>query len=288
MTDKQDFLDKLRAALLERDISETDIRPYIDRFDRFFDRMVNDPDNNRADILSDVNTIADNIASQVSERYDEINRLAERTMTVERVEIDVEAPKPAPADDVPVKTDQQPAPVDNIPAKTNRQSTAAPIQPDPVKPSHEETVKKLPDYIDEEPAPNSTIFWVLFGVSLPVTIPLALCAIALFIAVWGGLAALIAGSIAALIVTAAGGTALSLIGIIYGITKLFSVMPVGLYEIGLGVLVGGCVMFTGILLYNFAVRLLPRVIKLVAQFFRYLYGQFIVLFVFLRKECAKL
>ena len=40
-------------------------------------------------------------------------------------------------------------------------------------------------YIDEEPAPNSTIFWVLFAVSLPLTIPLALLVLLLFLGVWG-------------------------------------------------------------------------------------------------------
>ena len=63
MNEKQQFLEKLRAALLDRDVSESDIQPYIERFDR----------------------IADNIAEQVSECYDEINRLAERTLTVDRV-----------------------------------------------------------------------------------------------------------------------------------------------------------------------------------------------------------
>lgn len=272
MTEKQDFLEKLRTALIEREISEIDVNPYIERFDRFFDRMVNDPESNREDILSDVDSIADNIAAQVSERYDEINRLAERTMTVDRIAEDVESPIPVAAEQLMTGEDSQPA--------------ADQLQPD--NSQTDESDKKLPDYVDEEPTPNSTVFWVLFAVSLPVTIPLALCVVAMFIFVWGGLAALIIASIAALIVTAAGGTALSLVGIIYGVTKLFSVIPVGLYEIGIGVLVGGCVMFAGILLYNFAVRLLPLLIKLVARLFKYLYGQFKVLFEFLRRECAKL
>ena len=88
MTDKQDFLTKLRAALVERDVAESDIEPYIERFDRFFDRMVQDPE--KDNLLSDVEHIADNIAEQISERYDEMNRLAERTLTVDRVKDDTE------------------------------------------------------------------------------------------------------------------------------------------------------------------------------------------------------
>ena len=59
LPDKQEFLEKLRQALIERDISETDIAPYIERFDRFFERMTNDPENDRSDLLSDIDRIAD-------------------------------------------------------------------------------------------------------------------------------------------------------------------------------------------------------------------------------------
>lgn len=314
MTDKQSFLEKLRAALLDRDIQEVDIQPYIERFDRFYDRMVNDPETGRSDILDDIDSIADNIASQVSERYDEINRLAERTMTVDRVRTDeppLSSKEPTSgASDNPenVSAAQTPAlsanspgnPPGNHPGNPPGNPTGTPAESgilpanggteSPPVPSDAAPPAKhrLPDYVDAEPAPNSTIFWVLFAVSLPLTIPLGLCVLALFLAVWGGLAAMIVGSIALLIGVAAGGTALALVGIIYGITQLFSVVPVGIYEIGLGVLIGGCVMFAGILLYNFAVRLLPVVIKQVAKLFRYLYGQFKVLFAFLRRECAKL
>ena len=79
MNEKQQFLEKLRAALLDRDVSESDIQPYIERFDRFYDRMANDPESVQDGLLDDIDRIADNIAEQVSERYDEINRLAERT-----------------------------------------------------------------------------------------------------------------------------------------------------------------------------------------------------------------
>ena len=91
LPDKQEFLEKLRQALIERDISETDIAPYIERFDRFFERMTQDAENDRSDLLSDIDRIADNIADQISERYDEINRLAERTLTVDRVKPDEDA-----------------------------------------------------------------------------------------------------------------------------------------------------------------------------------------------------
>ena len=49
-------------------------------------------------------------------------------------------------------------------------------------------------------------------------------------------------AIALVIGGAAAGTALSLVGIIYGISQLFSCVPIGLYELGLGVLAGSAAM----------------------------------------------
>ena len=286
MTEKQEFLDKLRAALVDRDISDSDIEPYMERFDRFYDRMINDPAAGNGSLLGDIDRIADNIAEQVSERYDQINRLAERTLTVDRVKDQDEPPdetEPPAPEDVGSDGDQ--------PAGLTRSEPSEPeLQPDGYPPVGEppESPSRPPEYIDEEPTPSSTIFWVLFAVSLPLTLPLGLAALALFVIVWAALAAMIIGSIALVIAGAAVGTALALVGIIYGISQLFSSVPVGLYELGLGVLAGSAAMFICILLYNFAVRLLPILIRLVGRLFCYLWGRLRVLFAFLRRECAKL
>ena len=294
MTDKQDFLEKLRAALIERDISETDIAPYLERFDRFYDRMVNDSENATPELLSDIDRIADNIAEQVSERYDEINRLAERTLTVDRVKgqdektsQSVSVPEASKAPDEPddaVKTYSEESPR-AVEMAAGTQEDDPPLSEEYDDESHE---NRPPEYIDEEPSPNSTIFWVLCAVSLPITLPLALAGVAVFAGVWVGLLGLIIGSIALLVCGAAVGTALALVGIIYGISQLFSVVPVGLYELGLGIMIGSVVMFAGILLYNFAIRLVPLIMRLWGRLFRYVCGRIRVLFGFLRKECAKL
>lgn len=333
LTDKQDFLTKLRAALVERDVAESDIEPYIERFDRFFDRMVQDPE--KDNLLSDVEHIADNIAEQISERYDEMNRLAERTLTVDRVKDDTEQngasegagagtiePKKSASDTAPAtsdrpesseKTDSSGAQGESAPAQervkahsSHASIDAAPrseVPPVPVarRADHgyendgqmtdipdEPRRSQIPEYIDEEPSPNSRMFWILFAVSLPVTIPLAILGFAVFAAMWVALAALIVAAVVALVGVVAGGTATSLVGVVYGITKLFSSLPVGLYEIGLGVMVGSAVMFAGILLYNFAIRLLPWLMRLVGRLFMYVCRQLGVLFRFLRRECAKL
>ncbi len=147
---------------------------------------------------------------------------------------------------------------------------------------------KLPDYIEEEKVQDSKMFWILFAVSLPLTVPLMLAIIAVFVSVWVGLAAVIAAAVAVLVAMVTVGTAASLIGIIYGVIQLFTSVPVGLYEIGIGVVVAGVVMFAGILLYNFAVRLVPLLIRLVGRLFKFVLKKLRVLFNFLRRECAKL
>ena len=290
ITDKQSFLDKLHAALVKRGIADADIRPYLERFDRFYDRMVSDQSQVSAESLSDIENIADNIAAQIGERYNELNRLAERTMTMGTVKADDPPPAPLPQpvpepEPIPVEEDyelvEENAPTGLVPASDGLEEIFD-------EELEEVPSNRLPDYEEEEPAPNSTMFWVLFAVSLPVTLPLALAGLAVFLAVWAAMIAMILAAVGALVVLTAGGSALSLVGIIYGVIQLFSVVPVGLYEIGMGIIIAGIIMFVGILIYNVAVRLLPFLMRMVWRLFCFVLKKLRVLFNFLRRECAKL
>ncbi len=297
MTDKQSFLDKLTAALYERNISETDIRPYIERFDQFYDRMVNDSIGTDG-ALDNIESIADNIASQISDRYDEINRLAERTMTVDTIKIeDVMQEEPEIDAEPTVTTD-----IGEITVMSEEYELAEPELASAIIPAEEleqldfedanaeyanEPVR-LPDYTAEEEIPNSRMFWILFGISLPITLPLFLAVVGAFAAVWLGLAGLLAAAVGLLTALVACGAAVSLVGIVYGVIQLFVSVPIGLYEIGIGVIAVGIVMFAGILIYNFAVRLIPLVMKLWWKLFLYVLARLKCLFNFLRKESVKL
>ena len=69
-----------------------------------------------------------------------------------------------------------------------------------------------------------------------------------------------------LIAFVAAGVTVSLVGIVYGVIMMIKgSVPVGLFEIGLGVTVGAVVLFVGILVYNFAVRLIPFAMKMLAK-----------------------
>lgn len=296
MNDKQSFLEKLTAALTDRGISEADIAPYIEQFDRFYDRMLND-DAKTSGALADVDGIADNIAAQVSDRYDAINRLAERTMAVDAVTDDADYENAVEIDDTDMPTaeaeiveltdDEEYEIVEEaeemalIPAEMLDE-----IEPEAADEITEST--RLPDYIPEEEIPNSKMFWILFGVSLPITVPLALVVLGIFGLMWGALVGIIVGAIATLAAVVTAGTAVALVGIIYGVVQLFTSVATGVYEIGIGIVIAGIVLALGILLYNFAVRLVPILIKLVWKLFKYVFGRLKELFNYLRKESAKL
>ncbi len=292
MTDKQNFLDNLSAALYERNISEADIRPYIEQFDHFYDRMVSDTSGTQ-NLLENIESIADNIAAQISDRYDDINRFAERTMTVDAVKADGEDETPEFDVEATMTTD-----ISELTVMSEEYEPIVPEDEDgylaeqeldmPGEREYTGESTRLPDYDVKEDIPNSKMFWILFAISLPITFPLFLCIVGAFAGVWLGLAGVLAATVAALVGIVAAGAAISLIGIIYGVIQLFVSMPVGLYEIGIGVIVAGAVMLIGILIYNFAVRLIPLLMRLWWKLFLYVLEQLKRLFNHLRRESVKL
>ena len=74
-------------------------------------------------------------------------------------------------------------------------------------------------------------------------------------------------SLVALLVALSGiGCVGTLAGLIYGIVKLFSVLPEGLYEIGLALVILGITIAAGIGIYNLAIRIIPMLWKLFTKF----------------------
>jgi hypothetical protein len=123
------------------------------------------------------------------------------------------------------------------------------------------------DYEKDYPDGKSrALYWLIVIICIPFIIALALVAIGIYIAFWLVLALLMIFTIAALIVFVTAGAVVSVVGIVYGIIQVIKGMtPVGLFEIGLGITVGAAVIFVGILIYNFAVRLIPFAMKQLAR-----------------------
>ncbi len=140
------------------------------------------------------------------------------------------------------------------------------------------------------PDPNADYkkFYIILGCSSPIWVFLLLAVVMLFLVVIGALAASIVGIIAALVVAVALGTTVCVVGIVYGITQLFKYAPIGLYEIGLGLKIGGYLMLAGIAAYNIAVRLLPYLIKKVLELFVYTAHKCVELYFYVKGACANL
>jgi hypothetical protein len=133
-------------------------------------------------------------------------------------------------------------------------------------------------------------FWIIFACSLPLILVFLLLYFGTFALLFTALASLIVLLIAGLIGTSAIGAAVSFVCIVYGISQLITVASAapGVYEIGLGITVGGAVMLFGILIYNLAIRVVPKLIRLLGTLFRFCTGKLKVLFQRAKEACYKL
>lgn len=111
---------------------------------------------------------------------------------------------------------------------------------------------------------------------------------ALFITLFAAVIALVLLFSVALVAAAAGGAALSIVEIGYGVIKLYDVVPVGLYEMGLGIIVGGAALLISILLYNYIVRLAPFLFKKLFKLYVFLWKQFVRFINYVKGACYKL
>ncbi len=116
---------------------------------------------------------------------------------------------------------------------------------------------------------NEWLYVLLLVITIPIAVALILTAFVLYLGFWVVLALAMIACIAVLVVFVTVFALISIVGIVYGVVELITGnLPVGLFEIGLGVMVGAAVMFIGILVYNFAVRFIPFIMKLLARLFR--------------------
>ncbi len=140
---------------------------------------------------------------------------------------------------------------------------------------------------EREKVKGSPLFWILFILTLPITLPLFLTVCAFFGILYVAVTALIVAFAGATIGVVACGTALALVGIIYGATQCFKALPIGLFEIGVGIVIGGITMLVSVLLYNISIRFVPRLYKLVNLFGGWVFGGIGQLYTNIKKECGK-
>lgn len=125
---------------------------------------------------------------------------------------------------------------------------------------------------------------------IPLLIALVIVITVLFLSLYAAIIALVVASSAALVVIATVGTVLSLMAIIYGVIQIAQgvAVPIGMYEIGLGVVAAGGTLCISILLYNFIVRLAPFLFKKMFVLYKFLVRQLSRLLGFVKGACGKL
>ena len=132
-------------------------------------------------------------------------------------------------------------------------------------------------------------FWVIFFCCMPIIFVLLGALLSVFALVFFGMIALIILLVAALAAAVAIGTAVSLIGIIYGVTQFFSaggVTAVALYEAGMGIFAAGVTMLVGVLIYNAAIRFVPFAMKKMRALLKFVFKKLGVLTEYLKGVCA--
>lgn len=132
---------------------------------------------------------------------------------------------------------------------------------------------------------NTQKFRIIFAATLPLTLAVLLAIAFLFGAAFFAIAVLIIAAVGLLVAMTAAGTLASVFGLIFGVAQMISSMPIGLYECGLSIIIGSSVLFCGILVYNFAVRLMPYAAKWLLVFAKFVVKKLKELYIYLKKEC---
>ncbi len=138
--------------------------------------------------------------------------------------------------------------------------------------------------------PRGRGFFIAIAVlTSPLWISLAAFALAIFGLSIAALCVLIGASLCAVFLETACGGVLTLVGLIWGIAQIFTAhIGIGIYEMGLGVVIGGVALALGILIYNFAVVVLPRFLRHLISFEGYCLRRVGPMLDRMREECNRL
>lgn len=260
------FMEELRLALVKRGIPSENAAKHAEALRLSFDS-------------DDLNEI------EAMDSSNEIDALADSLSAIL-----LRKKKPAPTEVTPdTAAEENPSAV--VPVNPPEKPVVSPAPDAPVKaeqPDETEDEFFAYDSSDKPSTKGMAVFWCGLFLTLPITIAVLAVVFGGFAVIFGGLIALIAALVLTMIALVAAGALCSLVGIIYGITQLFSFVPAGIFEIGLGVAVAGAVLLLSILIFNFAIRFLPFVIKKATVFFKFVMKKLKEAFLAIRRECYKL
>ncbi|MBQ2732640.1 MAG: hypothetical protein IJF74_00635 [Clostridia bacterium] len=284
--EKADFLDRVAHGLSSHGLSGGDVSKYTSRVSALLDELP--PDelaailNGGIDIeafVADLLSDADVAESPAKEEKKETQKpeAPQKKQQADRPEKKEEpkkkeapAPKkeeaPKPKKEAPKKEEAQKkeaAPKREAKSSIDEHREKAPTERLPVRPAKGEESGKLRNPGKVSDTRDHTAFNALFWALSPLWLVLTLFVYVFLALMILTFVALIVVFVVVLLAVVVAGAALALVGIIYGATQVFddATLAVGLYEIGQGIVIGGVTMFGGIVLYNFAVRFFPWLIK---------------------------
>lgn len=131
------------------------------------------------------------------------------------------------------------------------------------------------------------VFWTVFILLLPIICPILLAVAGVFAAAYITVTAIIVALCLAIVGIVAFGTVIALVGIIYGAIETFKVAPLGMFEVGLGITVGGITMLLSVLLYNVAIRFVPKLYTCLSKLVKLVAKQLYNLYIKAKKECGR-
>ena len=314
--DKQTFYSQLAGKLSELGVGEEYINRHLTQFDGYFSGKSDEEVSQEIAKLGSIDRVAARIkritdkmiADEVKPEAPVNSETAHQTEP-ESVRNSTEASRPAAKSETADKAaDKESEPLNTPENKNPGQSgsspcdmTGAPAEdslrskmPEPVEHSigtpdiknadGQRTVGyALPD--EETLQHNRQKFRIIAIATLPLSLAVLLAIAFLFGAAFFGIAVLIIGAVGLLVAMTAAGTLTALFGLIFGVAQMVTSVPIGLYECGLSIIIGSSVLFCGILVYNFAVRLMPYAAKWLLVFAKYVVKKLKELYIYLKKEC---
>lgn len=135
---------------------------------------------------------------------------------------------------------------------------------------------------------GAKFFWTITVLTSPLWILAAVIYFGIFALCMVSVAALIVGCFILLCGIVIAASLACLVSLIYGVTQMFVSLGIGLYEIGVGVVVCGLAMVASVLVYLLATRVLPYLMRQLVAFNRHTLGQLPGLMERAREECNRL
>ena len=295
--EKNAFLRELALILRQRGLSDEDVRIRIEKISSFVDGLSQEERNALIGGNPNVAAIADRLFQRDSASAQRTQASADAAPQPKRTATPVQKAEEDAADSFKITSDYK----KNAKSSDARSENSADSQKKvaEIRRRDEEKLKQLKTEAQKPrkkiAAQNLTLsqkyesernFWVIFFCCIPILFFFGAILLTVFVALFFGLIALIIILVAALAIAVAAGSAISLIGIGYGILQLLSNPAVGLYEAGMGIMVAGITMLVGVLIYNAAIRLIPWTMKRLRGLFKFVLKKLGVLGEYLKGVCA--